>query len=92
MHTANAMSPTVTTRLITIMSVVLTLALDQPTLCTDGVCVLIKVVHSHSMLLNIGEVTEKSGARDREMFMKYISDRISDHLSLRLAVRIEPEL
>ena len=90
MHTANAMSPTVTTRLMTIMSVVLTLALDKPTLCTDSICVFVKVIHS--MLLNIGEITEKSGARYREVLVKYVSDRISDHLSLRLAVRIEPQL
>lgn len=90
MHTANAMSPTVTTRLMTIMSVVLTLALDKPTLCTDGICVFVKVIHS--MLLNIGEITEKSGARYREVLVKYVSDRISDHLSLRLAVRIKPQL
>jgi hypothetical protein len=90
MHTANAMSPTVTTRLMTIMSVVLTLALDKPTLGADGVCVLIKVVHS--MLLDIGEITEKSGARYREVLMQYVPDRISDHLSFRLAVRVEPQL
>ena len=90
MHTANAMSPTVTTRLMTIMSVVLTLALDKPTLCTDGVCVFVKVIHS--MLLDIGEITEESGARYWKMLVKYIPDRISDHLSLRLAVRVEPQL
>jgi hypothetical protein len=72
------------------MSVVLTLALDKPTLCTDGICVLIEVIHS--MLLDIGEITEKSGARYRKMLVKYIPDRISDHLSLRLAVRVEPQL
>ena len=90
MHTANAMSPTVTMRLITIMSIVLTLALDKSTLGADGVCVLIKVVHS--MLLDIGEITEESGARYWKMLVKYIPDRISDHLSLRLAVRVEPQL
>ena len=84
------MSPTVTTRLITIMSVVLTLTLHKPTLGADGVCVLIKVVHS--MLLDIGEITEESGARYWKMLVKYIPDRISDHLSLRLAVRVEPKL
>jgi hypothetical protein len=72
------------------MSVVLTLALHKPTLCTDGVCVFVKVIHS--MLLDIGEITEKSGARYRKMLVKYIPDRISDHLSLRLAVRVEPQL
>jgi len=88
MHTANAMSPTVTTRLITIMSVVLTLTLHKPTLGADGVCVLIKVVHS---MLLIGELTEKRGARNRKVLVEYVSDRISHHLSFRLAVRVESE-
>ncbi len=87
---ASAMSPTVTTRLIPFMSVVLTLAVDQPPLGTDGVCVFVKVIHS--MLLDIGEITEESGARYWKMLVKYVPDRISDHLSLRLAVRVEPQL